>query len=212
MVALEHDEQHRHCGMTEHRDQHSGLIEVVLGLLEMIGKGDNERELEQLRGLEGKPHKGDPQPGHVVRPADAQHKGEPHQRIGQRQVQPPQVGHRLVVDAGDHHHGTAAQPGSHDLYDDTVQLYIVGIPDAQEHQHTEGRRKQAQPPDHLVGEFIIADNAAPDFLHLSPPGPIFREREFFLSFIISPGASRCKPLPGEFTVWIQLPEALSFLV
>ena len=57
MVALEHDEQHRSGGMTEHRDQDARLIEVLIHLLEVVGKGDNKGELEQLRGLEGEPHK-----------------------------------------------------------------------------------------------------------------------------------------------------------
>ena len=187
MVALEHDEQHRSGGMAEHRDQDARLIEVLLHLLEVVGKGDNKGELEQLRGLEGEPHKGDLQPGHIVGTPDTEDKGEQHQEIGGRQMEPPQIRHGLVVDAGDHHHGAAAQAGGDDLYHNPAGLYIARIPDAGEQQDTEGGRKQTQPPDDLIGEFIIADNAAPDFFHLFPPHPDrSRERDFSLSFYYKP--------------------------
>ena len=186
MVALEHDEQHRYSGMAEHRHQNSGLVEVVLHLLQVVGEGDDKGELEQLRGLEGEPHKRDLQPGHVIGTADAQNKGEQHQEVGRWQMEPPQIRHGLVVNAGDHHHGTAAQAGGDDLDDDTAGLHIAGIPDAGEQHHTEGGRKQAQPPDDFIGEFIVADNNVPDFFHLLPPYPEYRERDFSLSFYYKP--------------------------
>lgn len=156
-----------------------------------------KESLSSSEGLEGEPHKGDLQPGHIVGTPDAEDKGEQHQEIGGRQMEPPQIRHGLVVDAGDHHHGTAAQAGSDDLYHNPAGLYIARIPDAGEQQDTEGGRKQTQPPDDLIGEFIIADDAAPDFFLVSSTPVQKPGTGFSLSFYYKPRIFPAQAGPGR---------------
>ena len=165
----------------------------------MAGKGDDKGELEQLRRLEGEPDERDLDPGHIVRPADTEDKGEQHQPVGQRYMQPPQVGHRLVVHSGEEEHRPAAEPDGDALDDGPGEIDIARIPDAQQQHYAHRRGGEAQPPYHLVRLPEVADHHIPDALHHALGSPSSKT----LFSIISHPARRRNPPGAMFTVSIH---------
>lgn len=121
----------------------------------MVGKRENEGNLENFGWLEGKAA-GQHKPGFIIRTqlgSDPKKEGQDHQQIGERRVQFPQAGHLVIVELGKDDRGNAAQAGGADLDEYFAQADVdqPGIGDPTDEHDAESGKGKAQKPEPFIG-------------------------------------------------------------